>query len=155
MLAGQTNARFAVQSNISNEASNLQRWETIRRGFDMWLESPWLGAGLGVFIEASTEWFKQPIVIHSIPVWLLAELGILGTGVLLSALGWLIFSINKSGFKYSGNRVAVLLLAIFLVFGLVHEIFYQRIFWLVLGICIALPFDVRPRRILSGSSALR
>ncbi len=155
MLAVETNARFAVQSIISNEVSNIERWETIRRGFAMWRESPWLGAGLGVFIEASTEWFKQPIVIHSTPVWLLAEFGIFGTGVLLSVLGWLIFSINKSGFAYSGNRAAVLLLAIFLVFGLVHEIFYQRIFWLALGICIALPFDVRPRRMLSGSSALR
>jgi hypothetical protein len=154
-LAGEANARYAVQSIFSNEASNIERWETIQRGFDMWLESPWLGAGVGVFIEASTEWFKQPIVIHSTPVWLLAELGILGTGVLLSALGWLFFSINRSGFAYSGNRAAVLLLAIFLVFGLVHEIFYQRIFWMVLGICIALPFDVRPRRILSRSPALR
>lgn len=154
-FAGEIKPEFAVQSRMSYEVSNLERWETIRRGLAMWLESPWLGAGLGVFIAASPEWFKQPIVIHSTPVWLLAEFGILGAGVLLSALGWVLFSTIRSGFGYSGNRAVFMLLAIFLVFGLVHEIFYQRIFWLVIGICIALPFDMRSQRRLSGSPASR
>jgi hypothetical protein len=35
--------------------------------------------------------------------------------------------------------MTAMLLLVFLIFGLVHEIFYQRIFWLILGAAMALP----------------
>lgn len=132
-------SQHLVQSVISNEVSNLERWQTFLRGFEMWRNSPWFGAGLGVFIESSPKWFSQPMVIHSTPIWILAEFGIFGMGILVGSLGWMIFWIKKSGFDNPSNRAVIMLLLIFLVFGLAHEIFYQRIFWLVLGICLALP----------------
>jgi uncharacterized membrane protein YbhN (UPF0104 family) len=149
IFAGEILASFAVQSIISHEISNLERWETIRLGLAMWWESPLIGAGLGVFIETSTQWFDRPIVIHSTPVWLLAEFGVLGAGALFLVLGWVLVATKRSGFKFFENRAVVMLLGVFLVFGLAHEIFYQRIFWLVLGICIALPFVERTQKILS------
>lgn len=147
-----THARFAVQSIFSTEASNLERWETIRHGFEMWQNSPWFGAGLGVFIEQSTQWFKQPIVIHSTPVWILAEFGLLGAGTLIALLVWILLAIARAGFTKPNHRAVILLLAAFAIFGLVHEIFYQRILWLVLGFCIALPFRDHPRQVLTGNS---
>jgi uncharacterized membrane protein YbhN (UPF0104 family)/O-antigen ligase len=150
-LTENTYARFAVQSIFSNEASNLERWETIRRGFEMWRDSPWLGTGLGVFIETSAQWFKRPIVIHSTPVWILAEFGLLGAGILLAILTWILVHITRAGLAKPGNRAVIMLLGVFLIFGLVHEIFYQRIFWLVLGLCIALPFREHSRQVLTGS----
>ena len=142
--------QIGVQSAISYEASNLQRWETIARGFDMWRDSPWLGAGLGVFIERSSQWFEQSTVIHSTPVWLLAEFGLFGAGVLLVILIYITVEITRIGYNNSANRAVVMLLAVFIIFGLVHEIFYQRIFWLALGICISRPFYYARGQALAG-----
>ncbi|NKC11068.1 MAG: hypothetical protein GKR94_02330 [Gammaproteobacteria bacterium] len=147
---GGTHNQFAVPSTISHEMSNIERWETIFRGFDMWRESPWFGGGLGVFVETSTQWFEEPIIIHSTPVWILAEFGLFGIGVMLTILLWMIIAIMKTRVIESGNRAVLMLLAVFLIFGLVHEIFYQRIFWLALGICLALPFRDIPQKALLG-----
>ena len=84
MLVEQTNARFVVQSILSQDKSNMERWETIRHGLEMWKASPWIGAGLGVFIETSSQWLKEPTVIHSTPVWILAEFGLFGAVILIA-----------------------------------------------------------------------
>ena len=144
IFAERTYLNFGVQSVFSNEVSNIERWETIRHGFEMWQGSPWFGAGLGVFIEMSPQWFKQAIVIHSTPVWILAEFGIFGASILIATMAWIVFALARAGFAEPSHRAVSMLLLVFVIFGLVHEIFYQRIFWMVLGLCLALPF--RPYR---------
>lgn len=128
-----------LQSQFSTGASNAERWESIVRGWDMWLQSPLLGAGLGVFIEQSTLWHGQPIVIHSTPLWILAEFGIVGAAV----FGWAFVVIGgwafKPGSKLPARRLAFCLILAFAIFGLAHEILYQRIFWLALGAAMAYP----------------
>lgn len=149
------NDQVMVQSQFSGEGSDQHRWQTIVRGFYMWQENPLIGAGLGVFIETSSSWSALPIVIHSTPVWVLAELGLLGAGLMLAILFWIASSVTKAGLDKTANRAVIMLLGVFLIFGLVHEVFYQRIFWLVLGVCIALPFDERYRQMLARNSKLR
>ncbi|MDR1351557.1 MAG: O-antigen ligase family protein [Zoogloeaceae bacterium] len=138
--AGNNLAKRVMAFRMSNEASNVVRWETIRRGLEMWLEAPLLGAGLGVFIEKSTLWFKQAIVIHCTPVWILAEFGLLGALALMTIFLKVFISAYRVRSRSPVYRAVMLLLVAFAIFGLVHDIFYQRIFWLVLGICLALPF---------------
>lgn len=132
--------RMAVQSLFSNEASNIERWETIRHGMEMWRNSPLIGGGLGAFIEGSSQWFDEPIVIHSTPVWLLAEFGLLGAGVVAAFFARIILPLPKRGRGAFPSWVAILLVGVFGVFSLVHEVFYQRIFWLALGVALALPY---------------
>jgi hypothetical protein len=139
-------AMEAIQSAFSREVSNQERWETIIRGFHMWLESPWLGAGLGVFIERSAEWFKQPLVIHSTPVWILAEFGLLGAGIFVGGFVMLARFLLRSGSASAACRIVAMSLLVFVIFGLVHEIFYQRIFWLVLGAALAVSGRVFSRQ---------
>jgi uncharacterized membrane protein YbhN (UPF0104 family) len=134
-----------LERMLSREASNQERWNTIVRGLDMWQKSPVLGAGLGVFIEKSTAWFKRPIVIHSTPVWILAEFGLVGAVLFAWVLFVLVRSLWRSGLALPAHRVIAMLLLVFLVFGLVHEIFYQRIFWLVLGAAVAVAGYTNPR----------
>lgn len=137
---------WSVQSAVSGTSSDAERWQTISRGVSMWLESPLLGAGLGVFIEQSAEWAGRPIVIHSTPVWIVAEFGLLGAGI----FAWIIIRLGRhaarTGLSRPGNQIFVFLTLAFLVFGLVHEIFYQRIYWLVLGLALAIPGNADPPR---------
>jgi hypothetical protein len=127
-----------IQSATSSSASDHLRWESITRAFDLWMQSPIMGAGLGVFIEKSPLWFGYPVVIHSTPVWVLAEFGVIGAAV----FGWAFFCLVRSAVKLPAGRPAYRTLAMLLLgfagFCLAHEIFYQRIFWLALGAILAL-----------------
>ena len=140
LFVDQTTSRFAVQGILSQNKSNLERWETIRHGFEMWQASPWIGAGLGVFIETSSQWQKEPTVIHSTPIWILAEFGLFEATVLIAIFSWIFLITIQNGLHKPANRAAVRLLGVFIIFSLIHEIFYQRIFWLALGLCPAMPY---------------
>jgi uncharacterized membrane protein YbhN (UPF0104 family) len=128
-----------IPSTQATTSSDQERFDSISRGLDLWLQSPWVGAGLGVFIEKNAVWFGHPVVIHSTPVWILAEFGIVG----VAGFGWVFLVL----FRYAATlkatiparRILGLLLLMFALFSLVHEVFYQRIFWLVLGAVLASP----------------
>jgi len=127
-----------VQSTFSGDYSDTERWATFIHAFDLWRESPLLGAGLGVFIAKSATWLGHPQVIHSTPLWLLAEFGLLGVAV----FGWLVWMFCAYFWRERASpiyRALLMLLAAVSVFSLAHEIFYQRIFWLVLGALLARP----------------
>ena len=131
---------LSVQSNLSGEGSNLERWETLTHGLEMWRQSPLLGAGLGVFHAKSPIWMGHAQVIHSTPLWILAEFGLLGGAV----FGWAFFLLARHAIRFGktqpARRILLLLLVAFAIFGLAHEMLYQRIFWLMLGAVLAQPF---------------
>lgn len=139
MIYGGATQGRSIQSAISSGASAREHWESMTRALDMWMQSPSMGAGLGVFIEKSPAWFGHPLVIHSTPLWILAEFGIVGAAVFV----WAFFLMARSAYEFDGKsparRALGLLLLGFAGFCLVHEIFYQRIFWLVLGAALAYP----------------
>ena len=142
-LTGSLGQIAAYAPVYSPESSDLLRWDTIARGIEMWISNRVFGAGLGVFFETSRIYYDQHIVIHSTPVWVLAKLGLVGFVV----LAVIAFNISKSAFlvdlKKPENACLLIIMAHFLVFGLVHEIFYQRIFWLAIGLCLAVPLNKR------------
>ena len=138
--------QFAInplQAGVSHQGSNVERWETLTHGLELWWQSPVLGAGLGVFIAKSPAWFGHPQVIHSTPLWILAEFGLLGAAV----FGWVFSLLARQAIRFGRThpprRILLLLLVVFTIFSLAHEIFYQRIFWLVLGAVLARPFTLR------------
>jgi glycosyltransferase involved in cell wall biosynthesis/uncharacterized membrane protein YbhN (UPF0104 family) len=143
MLAGSSSIAdpsVSVQSAWSSDVSNVERWQSIEVGLQMWLENPIFGAGLGVFMAQSVDLFGRPLVIHSTPIWILAEFGLFGAVVMSSAFGWILLFLYRSDLSTPQSRAVVMVLVAFAVFGLAHEIFFQRIFWLVLGIGLAMPF---------------
>jgi O-antigen ligase len=109
----------------------------------MWLDSPIFGIGLGTFIARSPEFLVGRFVIHSTPLWLLTEFGLFG----VSLLAWSCRNFIKYIFKKDFSRVEanhaslVLVLIAFGIFGLFHEIFYQRLFWFSLGALLAVSGD--------------
>jgi hypothetical protein len=122
---------------FSSEASNLERWKTLSYGLSMWFDHPFFGAGLGYFNNKSGLWLTESTVIHNTPLWILSEFGLFGfIAIGYSFITPFIFFLKNQSI-YLESRIVVLLYTVFLIFSLAHEIFYQRIFWLVLGICIA------------------
>jgi glycosyltransferase involved in cell wall biosynthesis len=124
---------------LSSDSSNLERWQTISQGLSLFYQHPVFGSGLGVFAENWRAAQGQIQVIHSTPLWLLAEFGIVGTLVFL--VPFLRISVQSLRAATQGQRVAVLTFLCCLVFAIMamaHEVFYQRAIWLLLGVTLAL-----------------
>lgn len=128
-----------IQSAISGDDSDQERWVTMTHALELWRQSPVLGAGLGVFIAKSPAWLGHPQVIHSTPLWVLAEFGLIGAAVMGWAFSLLAHYATRLGKFRPARRVLLLLILAFAVFSLAHEIFFQRIFWFVLGAMLAQP----------------
>jgi len=76
-------------------------------------------------------------------VWLLAETGIVGFSVFFAAACRLFFD----AVRQRGDPVALLLVLILCglaTMSLVHEMLYQRAFWLLLGAILAMPAVAAP-----------
>ncbi len=131
-----------VQSSFSNDNSDNERLEIFEHAWDLWRESPIVGAGLGVFYEKSTEWSDQPVVIHNTFIWILSEFGVFGATLIVAAF-WGLFRFAVQARKYKTHGILLMLLIVFALFSQAHEVFYQRVFWLVLGGLLAKPVSRR------------
>ncbi len=132
---------LAVQSLLSWDESNVERWATWFHAIKLWLESPIWGAGLGVFLVRSEEWLGRQQVVHSTPLWILAEFGLIGFGIILWISAKLYLHAMQRPIRLAAPHRAglIFLFLAFAVFSQFHEIFYQRILWLILGAVMALP----------------
>ncbi|MEQ8667338.1 MAG: glycosyltransferase [Rhodospirillales bacterium] len=126
-----------IQSFYSNQASQSERIDAIMQGLQFWSESPIFGKGLGFFLHHSDSFMDRTVVIHNTSVWLLTEMGLIGLLAMAAVfilVGW---SVVKRPSWDGASKAALFMLAAFAMFSMVHEIFYQRIFWLAIGACIA------------------
>lgn len=134
---------------------DAERWQSILQGLAMWWQAPVFGAGLGAFMQTNLAEYGVPLVIHNSLVWLLAELGVVGATIFLIGFGALVYGICPRRLPLSPrDRLLLMSLLIFGVFSLVHEVLYQRIFWLMLGLTIASQGAGRELRRTAISSAL-
>ena len=124
---------------FSGTFSTQERIMSIAHGFELWKNSPLFGAGLGVAIYSSVEKFGYPLVIHSTPIWILAEFGLFGFAGFMFAVFSLLKKLPRHEFGQYSHQLLGLLFIVFIAFSLVHEIFAQRVFWLALGIILTLP----------------
>jgi O-antigen ligase len=99
--------------------------------------SPWLGTGLGYFIEFFPRVDGSNLIIHSTYLWLLAEFGLIGFAVFgASALG-LLLGVWRRARIDDGCRLVVLLLAGLGTMSLVHDLLFQRMAYFALGLALA------------------
>lgn len=125
----------SLAAALFQDQSNLERWGTIEAGIDLLLKSPIFGAGLGAYAKQTLAEGRLK-VIHSTPIWLLAELGLLG---FLTAAAAIALMMRKALRHMSdhGSKLTILMLVAFAPMALVHEMLYQRAWWLVLGSALA------------------
>ena len=130
---------YTPNADLIVGGSTTERLLTIRVGLEMWLANPIFGEGLGTFANRHLGENGKQLVIHSVPIWLLAEFGLVG---LIVALSLPVVVAVKYLRSFTPHRPPVFLLALgllllFAMFGMVHDIAYQRLFWLLAGACAA------------------
>lgn len=139
------------------DSSVTERLESLRGGLALFREHPFFGAGLGAFISTQISKTGTALIIHSTYVWIIAEMGLLGLLLMGSVPvmqirrvwnGWWRRPKRMLGGLGKNDSALLMLVAMFCVFSLAHEIAYQRIFWFVLGALLASPGRVSIRSLL-------
>jgi hypothetical protein len=128
-----------------------ERLFTIHAGIDLFWHYPVLGAGLGAFRNENILSVTTgiPLVIHSAPLWLLAELGLVGF-IAFALPGTYVFVTEwRRAQKDQAPVFGVLLMIAFAVMCGPADMVYQRTFWLLIGAALAFPLgdavDAAPR----------
>ena len=119
------------------------RWESIVVGWEMFLNHPFFGAGLGAYMEGHLQRRGFPHVIHSSYLWLLAEFGIVGFLAFLTVPAMVVHWIWRNWVgKWEWDWTIIAGIGCLVTFGfmsLFHELVYQRIVWFMCGLLFALP----------------
>jgi hypothetical protein len=130
--------RFGLAAPVDSSFSNSERWQTILDGLSLFTQHPLYGAGLGAFAEKWRLSHGHVEVIHSTPLWLLAELGLIGATVMaLPFVRIIVAALPPAARGEKAATLAILCCLAFVIMALVHEMLYQRPFWLLLGASLA------------------
>jgi len=114
--------------------SDTQHHDTIVDGLRMFAALPLFGGGLGVYVHNQIEQLGTFSVIHSTPVWLLAETGLIGfLAFVLPAARTLVIEWKRRDSDEPASQLIVASLIAFAITSLTHELLYQRAMWLLLG----------------------
>jgi len=140
--------RMLIPPVLPSELSSEERLVSLIGGLRMFLDHPILGAGLGAFrnqmILARS---GIPLLIHSTPLWLLAEAGVVGFLAFFVPALYLLLSEFARARGDAGAKLMVLCLVAFGVMAMPADMLYQRTFWLLVGAGLALmPQDSSPER---------
>jgi hypothetical protein len=125
-----------LSMRVVHNSSDTERMQTILRGLELWREFPIFGAGLGAFAEEMRQSTGRIFVIHNTTVWMLAELGLAGGCAMIALFATIAVRAWKLvGDQTRGTPALILILALWAaaLYQLPHDIYYQRVFWLVIG----------------------
>ena len=123
-------------------SSDAERLNSYLEAVELWLTAPVFGAGLGSALDASIAKHGTPLITHNTALWLLSETGIVGLAAFIG-LGWVttrsLFPLRTEDDRAHFRLAALLILILFTIMSLAHEMLYQRTLWLVLGWALAVP----------------
>lgn len=129
---------------LVNDPSNVERFQGYWDAYALWRENLFLGIGLGSFLHDQQSRYEQPLVIHGTALWILTEMGILGA-LVFAAFAWKLFCSLRPIYSSVLDRghtirmMGLLVLAVFGAMSLLHELLFQRVLWLMLGLVLCLP----------------
>jgi hypothetical protein len=123
--------------SLYDQSSNAERVKSLKGGLALFLKYPVFGAGLGAFMEAQLRETGTALVIHSTPLWLLAETGLVGFAVFAVPVFRIFWSEGRRPHPDLASKLLLLIIVAFAVMSSVHEMLYQRTFWLLLGAAMA------------------
>ncbi len=142
------------QRDAKNEQPNIHNGDNVRlkiieSSLERWKQSPILGAGIGGGIAYQKEKYGETIdLIDNSMLWILTDMGLIGLAAFISCFAamlvalWPYFREQKQVLPPERQTFLIctfLMLLVFGVFSLVHEILYTRFLWFILGLALALP----------------
>src|SRR5579871_2140059 len=134
-------APFGVDWRPLASESDAVRWQSNLLGWQAWRQHPLLGGGLGAFLLARESAGLSALVVHSVPIWFMAEMGLVGLAAYVLFVASLIAAgvaaLRREAAPARGLLIAV---AVFVVMSLVHDLFFQRVFWFVAGLLLVESF---------------
>lgn len=138
-----------TRTSLIHASSDHQRWQTIVDGWHLWMEHPVVGHGLGAYVHGQRLISQEFVVFHSVPIWLMAEMGLIGLAVGLACFAGLLLSARRMMRDPAHRAWGVGVLIALFCWGAasqVHDFFFQRSFWFFLG----LAFGFAPAVIRNG-----
>ena len=148
---------FWIRSSLLDPVSETMRWQTYVDGWHLWLEAPIFGQGLGAYVQSQAAGAGPPLVHHSVPLWLMSEMGLIGLAVGTAAFGYLALSAFRL-MRDPVHRVwGTGLLMVILCWGAatqLHDFAFQRMFWFFIALGFGLlpaALAAEPRRPEPGS----
>lgn len=144
--------RLTIQRNIThalvgeiNPGVN-ERVNSTLAAFEAWRGAPIIGIGIGTYLHKFEAVPDYADTIHTSLLWLLTETGLIGAGLFLGFFLAVLLALWR-GARTVGSRDPFLcgccgMLIVFAGASIGTEILYQRYFWFLLGLGLALP---RPR----------
>ncbi|MBX6327003.1 MAG: flippase-like domain-containing protein [Pseudolabrys sp.] len=145
-----------VPQFIPQEANTAERLLSIEGGWRLFLQHPVFGAGLGAYRNLGVlATSGLPLLIHSTPLWLLAETGIVGLVVFAVPSLMILFTEARRVPRDPAAVAIVLCLVGFGVMGGPADMFYQRTFWLLIGAALACLPAATGGEALTASTAAR
>ena len=155
-LKGSGSGAIWIRKSLLDPDSDSVRWQTYVDGWRLWTESPIFGQGLGAYVESQVSGADPLLVHHSVPLWLMSEMGLIGLAVGIAAFGYLALSAIRL-MRDPVHRVwGAGLLMVLLCWGaasLLHDFAFQRTFWFFIALAFGLVPPVNggePRRARSG-----
>ena len=130
-----------IRTSVLDPISDPDRWQTFVDGWSLWLQSPIFGSGLGAYIEYQDT--DRILVFHSVPLWMMAEMGFVGLAVGLAAFGCLALGAIRLTCNPHSRVWGIGLLMAWTCWGagnLLHDFALQRSLWFL----VALAFGVMP-----------
>ncbi len=130
----------------SYASSNAQRLYTLIEGTKLWFSHPLTGIGLGGFVQHELAKNQIFLVIHNTFLWILVEFGILGASVFIWYTGIVIryfymkYKTSGANRFHKDEKALALILLTFACMASAHEMFYQRIIWLIIGLLVTIPY---------------
>lgn len=132
-----TGTNLNVEGQVTSEAGLSHRWVSTLGALRQWREAPLLGIGLGTYLDRQVEaGMGAPMTLHSSPLWVLTEMGLLG----LAAYGAMLLLMLRELWRGRADPMALAglaVLAAFVVGSLGSDLLYQRHQWLLLGLALA------------------
>jgi glycosyltransferase involved in cell wall biosynthesis len=156
-IAGYFDTNVFQTTNINpHYKSNAERWLSLVDGLQMFLAHPLFGAGLGAFVDMMERQRHEFLIIHSTPIWLLAETGIVGFTIFVAPYFYVLRREIRASLAGDVDSARILLVLSLIAFGAmsqVHDLMYQRAFWLLLGAAVFSPV-IAPQRKTEHANAI-
>lgn len=133
----------ADEKNI--HAGDSLRFKILNTALKTWQEHPVLGAGLGGGMRGQEIEYGQTLaVIDNSALWILTDMGLFGLSLFLGSFVAMLIALWRGTRTRAPDKAllmhcAFIMLLVFGVFSLVHELLYTRFIWFILGLSLAGP----------------